>query len=111
MAPKTQNIILDRCLLPVGLAIAAICAPCFASLRLLPTSSLSQTANGTDRAHVKYVISPGRGVGPLNLGDTRLRALELFPRKVGTDLDYRISNCGDRYEWVDLADKPVGNVS
>jgi hypothetical protein len=48
-------------------------------------------------------IEPGLSVGPLKLGDTRDRALELFPKK---DEDQEWNNsCGTTLDWVDSANR------
>ena len=53
----------------------------------------------------KTVIEPGLSVGPLKLGDTQARALELFPRK---DEDQQWEDkCGTTLNWVD-ASNPAG---
>ena len=50
-------------------------------------------------------IEPGASVGPLKLGDTRERALELFPKK---DEDQEWENqCGTTLDWVDSTN-PTG---
>jgi len=51
------------------------------------------------------VIEPGASVGPLKLGDSRARALELFPRKY-EDQEWE-DRCGTTLNWVDAAN-PVG---
>ena len=49
------------------------------------------------------VIEPGSRVGPLKLGDTRDRALELFPKK---DEDQEWQNsCGTTLDWVDATNR------
>jgi len=49
------------------------------------------------------VIEPGARVGPLKLGDTRDRALELFPKK---DVDQEWQNsCGTTLDWVDATNR------
>jgi hypothetical protein len=51
----------------------------------------------------QVTIEPGLSVGPLRLGDTRDRALELFPRK---DEDQEWNNsCGTTLDWVDSANR------
>jgi len=48
-------------------------------------------------------IEPGLSVGPLKLGDTRDRALELFPKK---DEDQEWQNsCGTTLDWVDATNR------
>jgi hypothetical protein len=54
---------------------------------------------------VQALIEPGLSVGPVKLGDTRDRALELFPKK---DEDQEWTNsCGTTLDWVD-ATNPTG---
>ncbi len=49
------------------------------------------------------LIEPGASVGPLKLGDTRDRALELFPKK---DEDQEWENrCGTTLDWVDSTNR------
>jgi hypothetical protein len=53
----------------------------------------------------QVTIEPGLSVGPLKLGDTRDRALELFPKK---DEDQEWNNrCGTTLDWVDTTN-PTG---
>ena len=53
----------------------------------------------------QVVIEPGLSVGPLKLGDSRERALELFPKK---DEDQEWENrCGTTLDWVDSSN-PTG---
>jgi hypothetical protein len=47
------------------------------------------------------VIEPGLGVGPLKLGDSRDRALELFPKKP-EDQEWN-DPCGSTIDWVDTS--------
>jgi len=47
----------------------------------------------------------------LNLGDTRQRALEIFPQKPRIDQEHKYSNvstCGIQYEWVNLSKQDYG---
>ncbi len=46
------------------------------------------------------VIEPGLSVGPLKLGDTQARALELFPLKKDQDQEWQ-NRCGTTLYWVD----------
>ena len=53
----------------------------------------------------QVAIEPGLSVGPLKLGDSRERALELFPKK---DEDQEWENrCGTTLDWVDSTN-PTG---
>lgn len=77
------------------------------------TEDALSPARSTDRispAAGAKLIEPGRRVGPLKLGDTRERALELFTRKLDIDQEYEYPNCGTSYEWVDLGRSHPGNV-
>ena len=49
------------------------------------------------------VIEPGAGVGPLKLGDSRARALELFPKK-DEDQEWQ-DKCGTALYWVDTTNR------
>jgi hypothetical protein len=51
------------------------------------------------------LIEPGLRVGPLKIGDTRERALELFPKKA-EDQEWD-DPCGTTLDWVD-ASNPAG---
>jgi glycosyltransferase involved in cell wall biosynthesis len=53
----------------------------------------------------KTIIDPGLAVGPLKLGDSRDRALELFPKKA-EDQEWN-DPCGSTIDWVD-ASNPNG---
>src|SRR2546423_96575 len=58
----------------------------------------------------RALIEPGLRIGALKLGDTRARALRLFPRKAASDQEWEDS-CGVTYNWVDIAGKVGrGNV-
>jgi hypothetical protein len=48
-------------------------------------------------------IEPGLSIGPLKLGDTRERALELFPKK-SEDLEWQ-NSCGTTLDWVDAENR------
>jgi hypothetical protein len=47
------------------------------------------------------IIDPGLAVGPLKLGDSRERALELFPKKA-EDQEWN-DPCGSTIDWVDTS--------
>ncbi len=65
-----------------------------------PVASLQATALSGE-----VNIEPGASIGPLKLGDTRERALELFPKK---DEDQEWNNsCGTTLDWVDSTN-PTG---
>jgi hypothetical protein len=48
-------------------------------------------------------IEPGLSIGPLKLGDTRERALELFPKK-NEDQEWQ-NSCGTTLDWVDAENR------
>ena len=52
------------------------------------------TSSGTGSRVDSRIISPGESFGPLKLGDTREKLLELFPFKKNTDGEYDYSFCG-----------------
>ena len=74
---------------------------------LLPTFFLVSAP--TSRAQISEIephfatttIEPGVGVGPLKLGDSRDRALELFPKKP-EDQEWN-DPCGSTIDWVDTS--------
>jgi hypothetical protein len=62
----------------------------------------AQESEASARAS-QVTIEPGLSVGPLKLGDTRERALELFPKK---DEDQEWQNsCGTTLDWVDAENR------
>jgi glycosyltransferase involved in cell wall biosynthesis len=54
---------------------------------------------------INTLIDAGAGVGPLRLGDSRERALELFPKKA-EDQEWE-DPCGTTLDWVDTTN-PMG---
>ncbi len=54
----------------------------------------------------QVLIEPGSSIGPLKLGDTRERALELFPKKY-EDQEWE-NKCGTTFNWVDSDNKIRG---
>jgi|SRR5580704_2293593 hypothetical protein len=56
------------------------------------------------------LIEPGIRVGPLKLGDSQERALELFPKKPNIDQETFLPNCGTEYIWSDLDDPSHGTI-
>jgi len=85
------------------LLLAAV--PLMAGGHPAPTGSSAQSSDSSD--HVAIVpdamIEPGVSVGPLKIGDSRERALELFPKKV-EDQQWDDS-CGTTLDWVDSANR------
>jgi hypothetical protein len=71
----------------------------------------AQTVGKQVDGHSNSVIAAS-GVGPLKIGDSRQRTLELFPFKHNVDQEYdQPEPCGTEMNWVDLRDpKHVGNV-
>jgi hypothetical protein len=68
---------------------------------VLAAIASQQPEEGTFAGQV--TIEPGSRVGPLKLGDTRDRALELFPKK---DEDQEWQNsCGTTLDWVDATNR------
>jgi hypothetical protein len=67
----------------------------------------ANTSQGPDSSSLfnQTTIEPGSRVGPLKLGDTRDRALELFPKK-DEDQEWE-GKCGTTLNWVD-ATNPTG---
>jgi len=75
------------------------------STRLPLAASVPQTSITESPRFTNTVIEPGLSVGPLKIGDSRDRALELFPRK---DEDQQWDDpCGSTLDWVDTSN-PVG---
>ena len=71
------------------------------TLLLALSSRVTLAAQESDASPLstQVTIEPGLSVGPLKLGDTRERALELFPKK---DEDQEWTNsCGTTLDWVD----------
>jgi len=69
-----------------------------------PLPATSQEPEATSLSG-DVTIEPGLSVGPLKLGDTRDRALELFPKK-GEDQEWT-NSCGTTLDWVDSTN-PTG---
>src|SRR5579871_767707 len=71
--------------------------------------SAAITWQSPDPEHAPHIanttIEPGLSIGPIKLGDSRDRALELFPKK---DEDQQWDDsCGSTIDWVDTSN-PVG---
>jgi len=68
-----------------------------------PTAAAPAQESDTISLSSQMLIEPGLSVGPLKLGDTRERALELFPKK---DEDQEWENhCGTTLDWVDSTNR------
>ena len=65
----------------------------------------SPTPQSESSHYLVTLIDPGQAVGPLKLGDSRDRALELFPKKA-EDQEWT-DDCGTTIDWVDT-DNPMG---
>lgn len=61
-------------------------------------------------ARERFLIEPGLRVGPLKLGDTQERALELYPRKPDIDQETLLPNCGIEYVWADIDSTSPGTL-
>jgi len=82
---------------------------------ILPTLAITASLIGlgaqpttaqSDSAHfLVTLIDPGFAVGPLKLGDSRDRALEVFPKK-SEDQEWT-DECGTTLDWVDSSN-PMG---
>ena len=75
-----------------------------ADSHLHATTRLASAASDSP-TFLNTMIEPGVRVGPLKLGDSRDRALELFPKK-DEDQEWEDS-CGTTLDWVDTAN-PMG---
>jgi hypothetical protein len=62
-------------------------------------------------AKESQLIVAGTRVGLLELGDSRSRALQLYPPKPNIDKEYEYPNCGITYEWIDLNSHQGGGIS
>src|SRR5579871_841955 len=71
--------------------------------------SAAITWQSPDPEHAPHIanttIEPGLSIGPIKLGDSRDRALELFPKK-DEDQQWEDS-CGSTIDWVDTTN-PMG---
>jgi hypothetical protein len=73
--------------------------PAIPGAQPLPEASAQNLDEASSPPIVQTVIEPGLSIGPLKLGDTRDRALELFPKK---DEDQEWDDkCGTTLYWVD----------
>lgn len=65
----------------------------------------------THEGRSSTLIKSGLSVGPLALGGSHERAVELFPPKPNIDQEYsQPAGCGREFNWVDLKNSPVGNL-
>jgi hypothetical protein len=72
----------------------------------------SQATNGTPD-ETSPLIEPGKSVGPLRLGDTESRFLEIFPDRPNLPVDRQTFNpdCGVQLHWVDLDPLSLGVIA
>jgi hypothetical protein len=79
---------------------------------LLLVFDLDGQTGGVQVARDSRQVIAGVQVGPLKLGDSKVRALELFPLKQSVDQEYpQPGECGTELNWVDLRNpKRPGNV-
>ena len=79
---------------------------------VLPLVLHSSNGPQSQNSPAPAVIIPGQSIGPLRLGDTRERALELFPYKPNMDQEWtEASDCGSTINWLDMKkDKMAGNL-
>jgi hypothetical protein len=84
-------------ILPAMLIALTIFRPCSGAATSAAVSSLEGTSDSVSLAET--LIDPGSSVGLLKIGDTRARALEVFPKK---DEDQEWDDaCGTTLDWVD----------
>ncbi|HUA14963.1 MAG TPA: hypothetical protein VMG31_06680 [Verrucomicrobiae bacterium] len=78
------------------------------ALHLMPSAFAVEPQSPAADLSPKFLdtlIEPGVSVGPLKIGDSQSRALQLFPRK---DEDQQWEDpCGTTFDWVD-ATNPMG---
>jgi len=72
------------------------------TLLLLGPASFAQAqaADSITTVSAQTQIEPGQRIGPLKIGDSQDRALELFPLKQGIDQQWE-DKCGTALDWVD----------
>lgn len=71
-------------------------------LLAIPRSTPAEPSPGDDSTPTitEVQIDPGQRIGPLKIGDTQDRALELFPLKKDVDQQWEDA-CGTTIDWVD----------
>lgn len=94
---KISLIVVMASILPLALSPMVAARP--------PASPAASRAQSNDSGdHVAdALIEPGASIGPLKIGDSRDRALELFPRKA-EDQQWDDS-CGTTLDWVDSTNR------
>lgn len=92
---------------PLRLILLTLIVACIASPagRAEPSAWPMPAAHDDSSHYLVTLIDPGFAVGPLKLGDSRDRALELFPKK-DEDREWT-DDCGATLDWVDTAN-PMG---
>jgi hypothetical protein len=93
-------------IVPAMLVMLTIFRPCSGAAPWTPAAATSSQAAASDSPTIaETLIEPGSSIGPLKIGDTRERTLEVFPKK---DEDQEWDDaCGTTLDWVD-ASNPVG---
>jgi hypothetical protein len=93
-------------IVPAMLIMLTIFRPCHVRATLQPATAASARADEGDSVSLsEALIDPGSSVGLLKIGDSRERALEVFPKK---DEDQEWDDaCGTTLDWVD-ASNPQG---
>jgi hypothetical protein len=66
----------------------------------LPTRAKTPSSDAAAPTITDIQIDPGQRIGPLKIGDSQARALELFPLKPGIDQQWD-DKCGTTLDWVD----------
>jgi len=97
-----------RMLQKFGLALLVLCL----AIAVCEVLSIAQVSPRPVAATYLLIV-PGQTVGPLSLGDTRDKAISLFPPKPNVDQEFpQKPDCGTEFNWVDIKDYPKfrGNV-
>lgn len=89
---------LSLLLIVLTVLLAAAASPSNAIHRTPPAAAVVQASESSPTS-IETLIEPGVSIGPLKLGDSRDRALELFPRKA-EDQEW-VDPCGTTIDWVD----------
>jgi hypothetical protein len=71
-----------------------------------PVAAITSQDSGAPPLSTQTLIEPGARIGPLKLGDSRDRAIELFPKK-SEDQEWT-DPCGTTLDWVD-SQNPTGH--
>lgn len=93
----------------IGVLASAVAAGIACCLALTADTSSAKSADSAPKPLQR--VKAGQGVGDLRLGDTRGRALELFPFKEHTDQEFsQEPGCGTEINWVDAQNPKIGNM-